>query len=207
MGVASGYRGTGPATMGHSVPAHLEHCWQYSESFPVGTGLHQGYPLSPILFITFTNRISRRSQGVEGVQISGLKIASLLFADEVLLASLSCEHQLALEQFTAECEAAGMRISTSKPEDIVLSWERMYCLLRVRDELLPHVEEFRDLGVLFTSGERMEQEIDRWIGAVSAATQLLYQSVVVKRELSQRQSCQFTGRFMFQPSPMATICG
>ena len=35
-----------------------------SDSFPVRVGLRQGCPLSPILFITFMDRISRRSQGV-----------------------------------------------------------------------------------------------------------------------------------------------
>ncbi|KAL4004686.1 hepatocyte cell adhesion molecule [Sarotherodon galilaeus] len=37
-----------------------------------------------------------------------------------------------------------------------------------RDEFLPQVEEFKYLGVLFTSDRRREWEIDRWIGAVAA---------------------------------------
>uniref|UniRef100_A0A3P8RJK0 Reverse transcriptase domain-containing protein n=1 Tax=Astatotilapia calliptera TaxID=8154 RepID=A0A3P8RJK0_ASTCA len=85
------------------------------DSFPVGDGLRQGCPLSPILFIIFMDRISRCSQVAEGFHFVGLRISSLLFADDVvLLASLSEGLQLALEQFTAQCEAAGMRISTSQ---------------------------------------------------------------------------------------------
>ena len=101
-------------------------------------------------------RISRCSQGVEGVQFGDLRIRSLLFADDVvLLASSGRDLQLSLERFAAECEAAGMRISTSKSETMVLSWKRVECPLRVGNEILPQVEEFKYLGVLFTSEGQM----------------------------------------------------
>lgn len=49
--------------------------------------------------------------------MGGLRISSLLFANDVILLALSSGGlQLALEQFTAECEAPGMRIGTSKSE-------------------------------------------------------------------------------------------
>ncbi|KAI3359375.1 hypothetical protein L3Q82_002875 [Scortum barcoo] len=68
-----------------------------------------------------------------------------------------------------ECEAAGMRISTSKSaEAMVLDQKRVACPLRVGGEVLPQVEEFKYLGVLFTSEGKMEREIDRRIGAASA---------------------------------------
>ncbi|KAI3358949.1 hypothetical protein L3Q82_015335 [Scortum barcoo] len=71
-------------------------------------------------------------------------------------------------RFAAECEAAGMRISTSKSEAMVLDRKRVACPLRVGGEVLPQVEEFKYLGVLFTSEGKMEREIDRRIGAASA---------------------------------------
>ncbi|TKS65493.1 LINE-1 reverse transcriptase -like protein [Collichthys lucidus] len=158
-----------------------------SDLFPVRVGLRRGCPLSPVLFITFMDRISRRSQGVEGLRFGGLRIGSLLFADDlVLLASSERDLQLSLEQFAAECEAAGMRISTSKSEAMVLSRKRVECSLRVGDEILPQVEEFKYLGVLFTSEGRMEREIDRRIGAASAVMRTLHRSVVVKKELSRK---------------------
>ncbi|CAM4428457.1 unnamed protein product [Leuciscus chuanchicus] len=57
---------------------------------------------------------------------------------------------------------------------------------QVGGELLPQVEEFKYLGVLFTSEGRMEREIDRRIGAASAVMRALYRSVVVKKELSRK---------------------
>ena len=117
------------------------------------------------------DRISRRSQGVEGVRFGDLRIMSLLFADDVvLLASSGRDRQLSLERFAAKCEAGGMRISTSKSETMVLSRKRVERPLQVGNEILPQVEEY--LGVLFTSEGRMERETDGRIGAASAVLRL-----------------------------------
>ena len=62
----------------------------------------------------------------------------------------------------------------------------MECSLRVGNEILPQVEEFKYLGVLFTSEGRMELEIDGRIGAASAVLRALHRPVVVKKELSQK---------------------
>ncbi|TWW73603.1 hypothetical protein D4764_15G0009970 [Takifugu flavidus] len=115
------------------------------------------------------------------------RIGSLLFADDVvLLASSARDLQLSLDRFAAACEAAGMKISTSKSETMVLNRKKVECLLRVKEEILPQVEEFKYLGVLFTSEGRMEWEIDRRIGAASAVIWTLHRSVVVKRELRRK---------------------
>ncbi|KAI3357197.1 hypothetical protein L3Q82_015654 [Scortum barcoo] len=112
----------------------------------------------------------QRSQGPEGVRFGNHRISSLLFADDVvLMASSGQDLQHVLERFAAECEAAGMRISTSKSEAMVLDRKRVACPLQVGGEVLPQVEEFKYLGVLFTSeGKIGEREIDRRIGAASA---------------------------------------
>ncbi|TWW81188.1 hypothetical protein D4764_01G0010030 [Takifugu flavidus] len=105
-----------------------------SNSFPVRAG-----PLSPVLFITFMDRISRRSQGVEGVKFGGRKISSLLFADDaVLLAPSNRDLQQVLGRFATEC------------------------LLRVGEEVLPQVEELKYLGILFTS-EVLTYGHQRWV--------------------------------------------
>ncbi|TWW68218.1 hypothetical protein D4764_19G0000160, partial [Takifugu flavidus] len=116
--------------------------------------------------------------------------------DVVLLASSASDLQLSLDQFAAACEAAGMKISTSKSKAMVLN--RKKCLPWVKEEILPQVEEFKYLGVLFTSEGRMKQEIDRRIGAASTVMRTLHRSVVVKK---------FTGRSSFLPSPMVMSFG
>ncbi|KAK3520727.1 hypothetical protein QTP70_031452 [Hemibagrus guttatus] len=60
-----------------------------TDLFPVHVGLRQGCPLSPVLFIVFMDRISRRSQGLEGVRFGDHRISSLIFADDVVLLASS----------------------------------------------------------------------------------------------------------------------
>jgi len=84
-----------------------------SDTFPVGVGLRQGCPLSPALFVISMDRIPRRSLGAEQVRFEGLRIAFLLFADDVVLLAFS-DHDLrhSLRRFAAESEAAEMGVST-----------------------------------------------------------------------------------------------
>ena len=65
-------------------------------------------------------------------------VAYLLFADDmVLLASSNSDLQLSLGRFAAECEAVGMRISTSESEAVVLGRKRVDCPLQVKEESFP----------------------------------------------------------------------
>ena len=158
-----------------------------SDSFPVGVGLRQGCALSPILFVIFMARISRHSRGGEGLQFGGLRVASLLFADDVvLMAPSACDLQHSLDRFAAECEVAGMRISTSKSAAIVLSRKPMDCLLWVGNEFLLQVKEFKYLGILFMSEGTREREMGRSIGSAGAVLLSLCRTVMMKRELSQK---------------------
>ena len=175
--VAFGGKCSGSRRVGGPLPRAVRSMYERSRSlvrvagsksdlFSVHVGLRQGCPLSPLLFIIFMDRISRCNQGLEGVWFGSHRISSLLFADDVvLLAPSSQDLQHVLGWFAAECEAAWMRIGTSKSNAIVLDQTKVACSHRVGGELLPQVEEFKCLGVLFTSEERMEREIDRWIGA------------------------------------------
>ncbi|KAM4731330.1 sterile alpha motif domain-containing protein 9-like [Anableps anableps] len=53
-----------------------------------------------------------------------------------------------LEQFAAECEAARMTISTSESKTfLVLSQKRVEVVHQAEEEVLPHVEEFKDVPV------------------------------------------------------------
>ena len=71
-------------------------------------------------------------------------------------------------RFSAECKAAGMRIHTLKSEAMVLSRKPIDCVLRVGNEFLPQVKDFKYLGILFSGEGTREHEIGRRIGAVGA---------------------------------------
>ena len=55
------------------------------DSMPVRVGLLQGCPFLPILFITFMDRKSKCTQGVEAVWFGDFRIGSLLLVDDVVL--------------------------------------------------------------------------------------------------------------------------
>lgn len=68
--------------------------------------------------------------------------------------------QLTLGQFAAEYEEVGVKLGTSMSVAIDLSQESVESPLRVGDESLPKVGEFKYVGVLFTGEGRMELEIE-----------------------------------------------
>lgn len=96
-----------------------------------------------VLFKIFMDRIIRYSKGPVGIQFGNHRISSLLLVDDVILALSNQDLQHVLGWVAAECEAAGMRISTSKCKRIVLDWKRVFCPLQVGGDVLPQVEEFR----------------------------------------------------------------
>ena len=70
---------------------------------------------SPLLFITYMDRIDRHSQTNECIKIGSFKINRLLFADDLaLLADSESGLQRALDGFAAVCNYAGMKVSTAK---------------------------------------------------------------------------------------------
>lgn len=64
------------------------------------------------------------------VQLGGLRVPSVLFADDVVVLARS-DHDLlhALAWFAVKCNVAGMRVSTSKSEVIVLCGITVDCSL------------------------------------------------------------------------------
>ncbi|KAK3556749.1 hypothetical protein QTP70_016703 [Hemibagrus guttatus] len=122
--------------------------------------------------------------GVRGPLLRAVR--SLYNRSRSLVRIASCKLDLFPGRFAAECEAAGMRVSTSKSKAMVLDRKKVACTLQVGGEVLPQVEEFKYLGVLFTSEGRMDREIDRRIGAAAAVMRSMYRSVVVKKELSRK---------------------
>ena len=93
------------------------------------------------------DRISRHSQAVEGVWFGDLTIGSLLFQ-----MMWSCWlYQSVTSTGSQSIEVTRMKITTSKSEAMVHGRKKVNCLLRVGEEILPQVEEFKYLVVMFTS--------------------------------------------------------
>ena len=111
----------------------------------------------------------------------------LLFADDLVsLASSESGLQYALNCFAAACDIAGMKISTSKTEVLHLSRNFVQCSLQVGGLSLKQVEKFKYLGVVFSSDERRDEELDVRSGQAHAVMRALHHSIVLKRELLRK---------------------
>lgn len=88
-------------------------------------------PLSPVqIFMDFLGR-----QGPEEVQFGKHRSTCLLFSDDfVLLTSSNQDLQHVLGWFGAECEAAGMRTSTSKSMTWLSTGEGWFALSRLMEK-------------------------------------------------------------------------
>ena len=75
-----------------------------SVSFPLRVGLSQDCAFSPFAFLAYIDSICRLSLRPQGVNIGGIGVNVLLFADDGdLLAQSRQELQSVLDRFDSEC--------------------------------------------------------------------------------------------------------
>ncbi len=101
------------------------------------------------------DRTSRHNPDSENIWYGGLRIVSLLFADDVVLLALSDpDFHCTLGWFVARSKAAGTRVSSSRSEAIVLCWKVVDCSFQFLSESLPQVKDFKYLGSCTRVGVR-----------------------------------------------------
>ena len=89
----------------------------YTQYFDSHTGVKQGEPLSPLLFIFFINDLSEhlKDETADIVTIIELQLFSLLFADDTVVFSESQEGlQLLLDIMVIYCNKWGITVNTDK---------------------------------------------------------------------------------------------
>ena len=94
-----------------------------TDFFPVGRGLRQGFPLSPLLFLLVIEGLSRliikaKAEGnINGIKISGnLSICHLLFVNDIMIfgSSSIAEWHVYYELIKEFCNVSGLSINTKK---------------------------------------------------------------------------------------------
>ena len=101
------------------------------------------------------------------VKFCGLRIPSLLFADDVVLfASSNSDSSLHWDSLQLSVKQWGWESATLDPRPWFLAGEGWIAPPVGGELFLPQMEEFRYLGALFTSEGKMEHEIDSQIGAM-----------------------------------------
>ena len=115
-------------------------------------------------------------------------------------ASTKFGFQRTWNRFAAAYDSAGIKISSVKTDLLHVSRNPNQCLLQLNGATQKPVYKFKYLGVAFTSDGRQDEELDIRIGKAIAIKRALYYSVAVRRELSKKQSSQFSKQSLSLPS-------
>ena len=139
------------------------------ESFPLASGVAQGCPLSPLLFLVVTEALTRavtRDDSIEGVRINGTAHKISQYADDSIL--IARVHDWVRMKFHLDrwCAATAMRENATKREGLLLGKLNRNRRLAPRgimpsDAWQPNGKPIKSLGVPFGNG--IDGEIlDAW---------------------------------------------
>ena len=141
------------------------------EWFRTDVGTRQGDPLSPLLFIAYLDRVMDQvRQNTCGVNIGGISITNLRFADDIDLIDEdidSLRRQIELTKNAAE--RGGLLLNTNKTKIMVFGERSIDDRIQVAGETIENVEKFEYLGSLLTWDNNCSEEIKRRIGKATGA--------------------------------------
>ena len=116
-------------------------CFGKTKTFEVKVGLHQGSPLSPLLFIVLLDYISKQCPMERGQKV--------IYADDIALGNnMTEELQQAVEKWYNQLAAHGMRISKKKTEVLRAS----------RGQPVPRLQ-------ITVGGQQLKQTAFRYLGS------------------------------------------
>jgi len=131
-----------------------------TEDFPVDIELHQGSTLSPFLFTTIMDELTRRIQD----EIPWC----MLFTDAIVFIDESREGvNTKLECWRGTLEAKGFRLSRSKMEYLHCRFSAdkggIASEVTIEGPILPRVERFKYLGSIIQENGEIEEDINHRI--------------------------------------------
>ena len=134
------------------------------EEFPIERGVRQGDPISPKLFSAVLEMVFRNLRWDEiGLNINGVKLNHLRFADDIILFSEtpdSLEHML--QQLSDESAKVGLAINTSKT-NVMTNSVKIDIKINHGQTEIKYANEYIYLGQLLSTEDTMQKEIDRRI--------------------------------------------
>src|SRR5271154_5122645 len=109
----------------------------------------------------YMDDIIKQSKLEKGIQIGNTEITELMFADDVaLLAETPEKLQTQLDRFERACAAAGMKISHSKSEIMLISRNQRNVEIKIQGKILKQVEKFKYLGCQISQDGKLDNEIN-----------------------------------------------
>ncbi len=148
---------------------------RYSKTIPIAIGVHQGDPLSPVLFITFLDHIMKNVPKLDfPIGESKTRYRDIAYADDVtLLAQDQSTLQALATALNDKAKEYNMSINTSKTKLIVFKRaknDRTPIPFLVEGVEIEQCEEFKYLGREFTSHNSDSKAIEARIKKARAAT-------------------------------------
>ena len=134
--------------------------------FHTDLGTRQGDPLSPLLFITYLERVMDHVKESNcGIRIGGMLINNLRFADDIDLIDEDYKSlQEQLEKTRAVAEQAGLIVNVGKTKTMVFGDRKIEQEIWVGRKNVENVDKFEYLGSLITWDNNCSEEIRRRIG-------------------------------------------
>lgn len=136
------------------------------EWFHTNVGTRQGDPLSPLLFITYLERImDLTQQNPYGVNLNGTLVNNLRFADDIDLIDEKFDNLVKqVETTTESAKRVGLIINTKKTKIMVFGEQDNGKDMKIAGESIENVNKFEYLGSLLTWDNNCTEYIKRRIG-------------------------------------------
>ena len=133
-----------------------------SDWFETRSGVQQGSCLSPLLFISIMDDI------IKSVKERDQICNAMAFADDVMIWGKNVkEVQQQLNSWKEEFDRFGLKISQSKTVCLVMSREIEAVKLKIGHQEIENVQQFKYLGSVVTSDNRLTQETSSRIKAAA----------------------------------------
>ena len=139
------------------------------EWFRTNVGTRQGDPLSPLLFITYLERVMDHVKETNcRIRLGGTLVNNLRFADDIDLIDDDYNSiQEQLEKTRAIAEQAGLIVNLGKIKTMVFGDRKIEQEIQTGSKNIENVEKFEYLGSLIAWDNNCSEEIRRRIGKVA----------------------------------------
>ncbi|CAF3425679.1 unnamed protein product [Rotaria socialis] len=130
---------------------HYQWSWKQENGFK-SVGSRQGDRLSPLLYITYLERVMDKAMQINrGINISGTLVNNRLFADDIDVLEEDCEslHQ-PIEQLRVAAEEAGLIMNRKKTKTLVFGDRNIEKHVQIAAYTIENVHQFEYLGSLLT---------------------------------------------------------
>jgi hypothetical protein len=164
-----------------------------SDKFETKEGLRQGGVLSPALFNIFMDEIIKtckpnlKQLHVGYRKLLPIAITECAFADDVvIMANTEKGLQNNINVWDEVLKKNGMKISTKKTKTMMTAKEPEILNIKIGEESLEQVTNFKYLGTIIESSGKQEIDINERIQKTTKTYHMMRQNFIKKKEISKK---------------------